>query len=400
MSNPSDETPKRRPATEIIHRGRDPSAQHGFVNPPVYRGSTVLFPDLATLESGKQAYTYGRKGHPTMRALEDALCALEGGVRTMLTSSGLSAVTTALLSFAKAGDHILVVDTCYRPTRMFCDDVLSGLGVEVTYYDPLIGAGISALFRPNTRLVYTESPGSQTFEVQDIPAIAAACKAREIWLLMDNTWATGCYFKPFQHGVDVSIQAGTKYVVGHADAMLGIVTAGERAAKQLQKMHWLIGDCAGSEEIYLGLRGLRTMDLRLRQHQAAALQMAHWLQLRPEVAAVLHPALPGFPGYELWKRDFSGSSGLFSVVLKSASRPGLAAMLDALKLFGMGYSWGGYESLVVPFDPAHYRTATRSVYAASSCLRLHIGLEDVADLKEDLDAGFARLAGGGARPGP
>lgn len=392
MTDPADKTAPHRPATDIIHRGRNPSAQHGFVNAPVYRGSTVLFPDLATLESGKQSYTYGRKGHPTMRALEDALCALEGGTRTILTSSGLSAVTTALLGFAKAGDHILVVDTCYRPTRMFCDEVLSGLGVEVSYYDPLIGSGIAALFRPNTRVVYTESPGSQTFEVQDIPAIAAACRGREIWLLTDNTWATGLYFKPFLHGVDVSIQAGTKYVVGHADAMLGVVTAGERAAKQLQKMHWLIGDCAGSEEIFLGMRGLRTMDLRLRQHHAASLEMARWLQKRPEIEAVLHPALPEFSGYALWKRDFEGASGLFSVVLRSASRTGLAAMLDGLKLFGMGYSWGGYESLVVPFDPAHYRTATKPVQAGKSCLRLHIGLEDVEDLKADLAAGFARFA--------
>ncbi len=389
--NAKEEHAGLRPATAIIHTGRDPSAQHGFVNPPVYRGSTVLFPDLATLESGKQTYTYGRKGHPTMRALEDALCALEGGTRTFLTSSGLSAVTTALLSFAKAGDHILVVDTCYRPTRMFCDDVLSGLGVSVTYYDPLIGGGIAELFRPNTKLVYTESPGSQTFEVQDIPAIAIACRAREIWLLMDNTWGTALYFKPFVHGVDVSIHAGTKYVVGHADAMLGILTAGERAAKQLQKMHWAIGDCAGSEEIFLGLRGLRTMELRLRQHHAAGLEMAQWLQQRPEVEAVLHPALPGFSGNELWKRDFSGASGLFSIVLKPVPHASLASMLDGLKLFGMGYSWGGYESLVVPFDPAHYRTATRSAYAGQTCLRLHIGLEDTADLKDDLDAGLQRL---------
>ena len=391
MSDPTGKAPQRRPATDIIHRGRNPAAQHGFVNPPVYRGSTVMFPDLATLESGKQTYTYGRKGHPTMRALEDALCALEGGTRTILTSSGLAAVTTALLSFVKAGDHVLVVDTCYRPTRQFCDEVLSGLGVEVSYYDPLIDSGISALFRPNTRAVYAESPGSQTFEVQDIPAIATACRAKDIWLLMDNTWATGSYFKPFQHGVDVSIQAGTKYVVGHADAMLGVVTAGERAAKQLQKMHWLIGDCAGSEEIFLGLRGLRTMDLRLRQHHAAGLEMAHWLRQRPEVEAVLHPALPGFAGHELWKRDFTGASGLFSIVLKPAPHAGLAAMLDGLELFGMGYSWGGYESLVVPFDPAHYRSATASAYVGKTCLRLHVGLEDVEDLKQDLAAGFARL---------
>jgi cysteine-S-conjugate beta-lyase len=367
MTNPTDDTPPRRPATDIVHRGRNPSAQHGFVNPPAYRGSTVMFPDLATLESGKQTYTYGRKGHPTMRALEEALCQLEGGTRTMLTSSGLAAVTAALFSFSKAGDHILVADTCYRPTRQFCDEVLTGLGVSVTFFDPLIGAGIAALFQPNTRVVYTESPGSQTFEVMDIPAIAAACRPREIWLLMDNTWATGRYFKPIRHGVDVSIQAGTKYIVGHADAMLGVVTANERAAKRLEKTTWLMGECAGSEEIYLGLRGLRTM-------------------------AVLHPALPDFPGHALWKRDFEGASGLFAIVLTSASRTGLAALLDGMKLFGMGYSWGGYESLAVPFDPAHYRTATGSAFAGKSCLRLHVGLEDVEDLKVDLEAGFARFA--------
>ena len=388
------DTSKLSPATRLVHAGRDPKDQHGFVNTPVYRGSTVMFPDLAALDANKQTYTYGRKGNPTMRGLEDALCELEGGTRTFLTSSGLSAVTTALLSFAKAGDHVLMVDTCYRPTRMFCDDVLKGLGVETTYYDPLIGGGIAALFKPNTRLVYTESPGSQTFEVQDIPAIAAACRPREIWVLMDNTWGTPLYSKPFAHGADVAIHAGTKYIVGHADALLGVMTAGRRAAAQLKKMAWLIGDCAGSEEIYLGTRGLRTMGVRLKQHHASGLEMAHWLAARPEIGAVLHPALPDFPGHALWKRDFTGASGLFSVVLKgSIPRARLAAMMDGLSLFGMGYSWGGFESLAVPFDPAHYRSATTSAFAGQTCLRLHIGLEDPEDLKADLAAGFVRLAG-------
>jgi len=391
--DPADPSKTRERATEIVHAGRDPAAQHGFVNTPVYRGSTVLFKDMASLEAGNAAYTYGRKGTPTMRALEEALCGLEGAHRTFLTASGLAAVTTALMSFVKAGDHILVADTVYRPTRMFCDDVLANMGVEVGYYDPMVGAGIEALLKPNTRVIYAESPGSQTFEVMDIPAIGAVTRKRDLWLLLDNTWATPCFFKPFEHGVDVSIHAGTKYIVGHADAMLGVMSVNERAAGRLQKGHWLIGANAGSEEIYLGLRGLRTMELRLLRHQESGLEMARWLAARPEVEAVLHPALPGCPGHEVWKRDFTGSTGLFSVVLKETRRDWLASMMDGLQLFGMGYSWGGYESLAVPFDPAPYRTASKPKYAGKSCVRLHIGLEAVSDLKADLEAGFRRLSG-------
>ena len=392
-SSPDDKPTRRERATEIVHSGRDPASQHGFVNPPVYRGSTVLFKDMASLESGKAAYTYGRKGTPTMRALEDALCGLEGGHRTFLTASGLSAVTTALLSFSRAGDHILVADTCYRPTRQFCDEVLANMGVAVSYYDPSIGGAIEKLVKPNTRVIYAESPGSQTFEVMDIPAVGAVARKHGLWLLLDNTWATPCFFKPFEHGVDVSIHAGTKYIVGHADAMLGVMTANERATGPLQKGHWALGANAGSEEIYLGLRGLRTLEVRLLRHQESALEMARWLSSRPEVEAVLHPALASFPSHDLWKRDFSGSTGLFGVVLKERRRDWLASMMDGLQLFGMGYSWGGYESLAVPFDPGQSRTATKSPYAGKSCLRLHIGLEAVSDLKADLEAGFRRLAG-------
>ena len=381
---------KAAPATRLVHSGRDPAAQHGFVNPPVYRGSTVLFPDVATLEGQKQAYTYGRKGSPSMRALELALAELEGGHRTVLLPSGLAAVTTAILAFTRAGDHVLVTDCVYRPTRAFCDDMLRGMGVETTYYDPLVGGGIEALLRPNTRLVYTESPGSQTFEIQDIPAIAAAAHRHGAVVLMDNTWATPLYFRPFDHGVDVSIHAGTKYVVGHADAMLGIVTANEATAAAIVKTAWTLGACAGSEEMFLGLRGLRTLGIRLRQHEAAALDMAAWLGSRPEVAEVLHPGLPGARGHQLWKRDFKGSSGLFSIVLKPAAKAAWSAMLDGLELFGMGYSWGGFESLIVPFDPASYRTATPWL-AAGPAFRLHIGLEDLDDLKRDLANGFDRL---------
>ncbi len=391
MSNNDRRNGDRRPATTIVHAGRDPRGNHGFVNPPVYRGSTVLFPSVAALESRDQPYTYGRRGTPTVTALEDAIRQLEGGDKTVLTASGLEAVTLSLLAFVEAGDHILVTDSVYQPTRRFCDTLLKRLGVETTYYDPLVGAGIAALIRPNTRVVFTESPGSQTFEVQDIPAIAEVARARGLWLLMDNTWATPLYLRALSLGVDVSIHAATKYIVGHADAMLGAVTANERAAKHIERAKDALGVCPGSEETYLGLRGLRTLDVRLARHQSQALEMAQWLAERPEVAAVLHPGLPSHPQHAIWRRDFTGSSGLFSVILKPASATAVAAMLDGLELFGMGFSWGGFESLVIPFDARSYRTATAWAPGGPT-LRFHIGLDHVEDLKADLTCGFARLA--------
>ena len=391
MTN-SDEDARRarHPATDILHSGRDPASQHGFVNPPVYRGSTVLFPSLAKLEAyDQQPYKYGRHGTPTVAALEEAIAHLEGGARTVLTASGYQAVATAILAFVEAGDHVLMVDSVYQPTRKFCDFMLAKLGVATTYYDPLLGGDVAALVQPNTRLIFTESPGSQTFEMQDIPAIAAVARARDLWLLMDNTWATPLFFKPLLHGVDVSIQAATKYVVGHADAMLGAITTNDRARSHVDRARATLGVCPGSEETYLGLRGLRTLDVRLERHQRSGLEVARWLEVRPDVARVLHPALPSDPGHALWTRDFSGASGLFSIILNPMSKPALAAMLDGLELFGMGYSWGGYESLIVPVDPTSYRTATRW-QAEGPALRLHIGLEDVRDLIGDLEAGFAR----------
>lgn len=378
------------PATRVVHSGRAPHDNFGFVNPPVFRGSTVLFPTVEKLWKRDQPYTYGRTATPTVRALEEAIAEVEGGVASALTSSGYQAVSTAILAFVKAGDHILMVDSVYQPTRKFCDYMLAKLGVETTYYDPLIGAGIAGLVRPNTRVIFTESPGSQTFEVQDIPAIAGVAKERDIWLLMDNTWASPLYFKPFEHGVDVSIQAATKYIVGHADAMLGAITSNARAAKYVAQAKDLLGVCPGSEETYLGMRGLRTLATRLAQHHRSGLEIARWLEGRPEVARVLHPALPSHPQHALWKRDFLGASGLFSVILKPASQQAVAAMLDGLQLFGMGFSWGGYESLVIPFDATSYRTATKWE-PEGPALRLHIGLEDVDDLRADLDAGFQRL---------
>ncbi len=379
-----------RPETKVVHLGRKPFEHHGFVNPPVYRGSTILYETLDALNSRTQPYTYGRRATPTTRALEEAITELEGGAATILTSSGLGAVSTALLAFVSAGDHILITDSAYQPGRTFADKMLKRLGVEITYYDPGIGAGVAELFRPNTRLILVESPGSQTFEMQDIPAIAAEAHKRDIWVLADNTWATPLYCKPLALGADVSIQAATKYIVGHADAMLGAVVANARAARLIDHAKEALGTCPGSEETYLGLRGLRTLDVRLERHQKSALAVAQWLANRAEVDRVLYPPLPSDPGHALWKRDFTGASGLFTAVLNPVSKKALAAFLDGLKLFGMGYSWGGYESLVVPFDPTSYRTATKWT-GPGPALRFHVGLEAVEDLIRDLDDGFTRL---------
>lgn len=378
-------------ATQLAHSGRDPAGFHGFVNAPLYRGSTVLYPSYDSLLADDQDYSYGRLGTPTVRALQDALAEMEGGHASLLTPSGLSAITTAIVSFVSSGDHILVSDSVYRPTRRFCDTVLSRLGVTTTYYDPLIGAEISELLTERTKLVFTESPGSQTFEIQDIPAIATAAHAVGAEVMMDNTWATPLYFKPFQHGVDVVVHAATKYLVGHADAMLGVITMSESATAPVVKTHDILGLCPGPEDVYLTLRGLRTLDVRLQRHEETGLALAAWLAERPEVSKVIHPARTDHPGHALWKRDFTGASGLFAIVLKPVPRPALAAMLDGLSLFGMGYSWGGYESLILPFDPRGYRSAT--VWDAEGpSLRLHAGLEDIEDLKADLEAGFRRLS--------
>ena len=390
----SKRTRKQKAETRLAHAGREPWRHHGFVNTPIYRGSTVLFPTLASLEANAQDFTYGRLGTPTVKALEEALAELEGGNRTLLAPSGLSAIATSLLAFVSAGDEVLVSDSVYRPTRRFCDHVLARLGVKITYYDPLIGGGIKELLGDKTKVVFAESPGSQTFEVQDIPAIASAAHEAGAVLIMDNTWATPLYFKPFAHGVDVSVQAATKYIVGHADAMLGAITANEKTTRAIEKAHEDLGLCPGPEDVYLGLRGLRSLGVRLARHQQSAIELARWLEGRPEVDRVLHPGLNSDPGHSLWKRDFTGASGLFAFILKPVSNAALAAMVDGLTLFGMGYSWGGFESLILPFDPRDYRTATKW-QVAGQAIRLHVGLEDVEDLKADLEAGFTRLAHNG-----
>jgi cystathionine beta-lyase len=378
------------PRTQLVHAGRDPWEQHGFVNTPIYRGSTVLYPTTDDLKNRRGRFNYGTKGTPTIEALEKAWTQLTGAAGTILAPSGMAAIAVALSSCLKAGDHLLVTDSVYRPTRQFCDGVLRNFGVETTYYEPLVGAGIERLIKVNTAAVFTEAPGSQSFEMQDIPAIAEVAHRHGAVVLMDNTWATPLFFSPHQHGADLAIEAGTKYLSGGSDLLLGLVSANERTWPALRRTFDAFAIPAGPEDVFLCLRGLRTMLLRLKEHEKQALEIARWLAKRPEVERVLHPALETYPGHDIWKRDFTGSSGLFSIVLQPCSEAALAAMLDGLELFGMGFSWGGFESLIIPFDCASYRTATQWK-PAGPALRLHIGLEDLDDLKADLDAGFARL---------
>ena len=375
--------------TTLVTAGRDTKAQKGFVNPPVVHGSTVLYPTAEDLRAHRGEFQYGRRGTPTTKALQAALMALEGpqcaGVG--LVPSGLSAISTTLLAVLKAGDHVLVCDNVYRPTRNFCNGMLTRYGIETTFYDPLIGAGIAALFKPNTRAVLVEAPGSQSFEMADVRAIAGVAHQRDALVIDDNTWATALYRRSLEQGVDVSMQAATKYIGGHSDIMFGTISANAKAWPLIADAIQLLGVCAGPDDVFLALRGLRTLSVRLAQHQRSGLEMARWLAARPEVVSVLHPALESHPGHAIWKRDFSGASGLFSIVLKPAPEKAVDALLDTVRLFGMGFSWGGFESLIVPFDCAPYRTATAWA-PGGPALRLHIGLENVADLQADLARGF------------
>lgn len=388
----------KKDETLLAHLGRDPERFQGAVNVPVFRASTILAPDLETWEDPQRrkrrgAVTYGRAGTPTSYALEETMAELEGGSGAVSLPSGLAAISVALLAYLEAGDHMLVTDAVYRPGRRLCDTILKRLGVETTYFDPLIGGDIAKLFRPNTRLVYLESPGSLTFEVQDVPAIAAAAKAAGLAVILDNSWATPLYFRSFEQGVDVSLYAGTKYVVGHSDAMLGLVVGRDREAEdRLRKTARGLGVCAGSEEQFLGLRGLRTLAVRLARHHQTALALAEWLAERPEVERVLYPPLPSDPGHALWQRDFTGASGLLGFALAQPTpRRALAAMIDGLELFGIGASWGGYESLIIPTDDELAEREILPYRADGPSLRIHAGLEDPGDLIADLDAGFARM---------
>jgi len=393
------ETRQHKIETRVLHTGRSPRDFHGVVNPPVYHASTFIFESVDQLletrrdraSGAYEGFTYGREGTPTTRAFEDAITELEGGYRAIVMSCGLGAIASSLMAYLSAGDHLLIVDSLYGPARAFCEETLRKFGVDIEYFDPQIGAGIEALCRPNTRVVYLESPCSLTFEVCDVPAIASVCRARGIVSIMDNTWASPIGFQPLRHGIDVSLHAATKYISGHSDLMLGVAVTTEEVFIRLKQTASGAGYCGGPDDIYMALRGLRTLPIRMERHQRSALRVAQWLQQRPEVETVMYPALPDDPNHAIWKRDFDAASGLFGLVLKPCSDAQFAAMLDNMSLFQMGYSWGGYESLVVPTYPGSLRT-TKPWASDGRGLRLHVGLEDVDDLIDDLERGFQRLA--------
>jgi cystathionine beta-lyase len=387
---------RRRPATEVAHLGRDPKQHLGAVNTPVYRATTILFDTVAELEAAERGeyrgITYGLHGLPTVTDLQAAMAQLEGGYAALAVPSGLAAITLALLGTTRAGDHVLVTDAVYGPTRRFCDNQLKRFGVEVSYYDPLAGEGVEREFRSNTRVVFTESPGSLTFEVQDVPAIAEVAHAKGALVMLDNTWATPLGFPAFARGVDISLHAGTKYLGGHSDVLIGLVVCSEAAYRGLHRLWTDMGVSASSDDAFLALRGLRTLAVRLERHAQNALTIARWLRERPEVDEVIFPALPGSRGHELWQRDFTGACGLFGVILKPVAKAHVDAMLDSLQLFKMGWSWGGFESLIIP---ANIERAKRTIRwdAGGPYLRLHVGLESVDDLIADLADGFDRLRG-------
>ena len=380
--------------TKLCHIGHDPRDYHGFVNPPVVHASTVLFPNARAMETRAQPYTYGTRGTPTTDALCHAIDELEGSAGTILVPSGLAAITVPFLAFLSAGDHALIVDSVYSPCRHFCDTMLTRLGVEVEYYDPEIGADIERLIRPNTRLVHTEAPGSNTMEMQDIRAISDAAHKHDCVVTIDNTWATPLYFKALDFGADVSIHAATKYPSGHSDILMGTVSANAKHWPVLKEANITLGICGAPDDSYQILRGLRTMGLRLEHHYKSALAVARWLEARDDVAKVLHPALESFPGHPIWKRDFKGASGVFSFVLPAPSRetikPKAHAFLDALQLFGLGWSWGGYESLAVLVNLEDRKI--RKGPSDGAVIRLQIGLENVEDIIADLERGFAAAA--------
>jgi len=391
---PNDNPPLRRD-TLLTHVGGSPTDRHGAVNPPVYRASTILFPTVAEWEASRvhanrfKVLRYGQLGTPTTFALEEAIAALEGGYRAMLLPSGLAAATTVLLALLKSGDHLLMTDSAYQPTRHFAKVILARYGITTTFYDPCIGAGIESLMRPETRVIFLESPGSITFDVQDLPAIASVAHAHGALIAIDNTWATPYFLPAMQLGADVSIIAATKYIGGHSDVLLGTVTTTEPLYERVRSMVAELGYSVSPDDAFLALRGLRTLGVRLERHQTSALQVAQWLQGRQEVKQVMHPALPTDPGHVIWKRDFTGASGLFGVVLHPVPKAAVDAMLNALRLFGMGASFGGFESLAIPMDSTRLRHLTGS--ADNRFIRIHVGLEDPSDLIADLEQGFAQL---------
>lgn len=385
--------------TLLAHLGRETDEQHGFVNPAIHRGSTVLFETLEECENAHDIdykdgpFTYGLLGTPVERQLESALAEIDGGDGAVLLGSGLAAVTTPLLANLGAGDHLLMTDNCYWPTRQFCDDQLSRMGIETTYYDPMIGAEIKGLMRPETRVLFMESPGSRTFEVQDVPGMTRIAREQGLVTIVDNTWATPLLFRPIEHGVDLVVHALSKYVGGHSDLMLGAVVARDRAHwDRVKQVTMDLGHGCSPDDAWLGLRGLRTLAVRLKRAGDSSLVVAEWLSRQPGVRAVLHPAMQDCPGHEYWKRDFDGTAGVFSIILEDLPRTALKAMVENFRYFKLGYSWGGYESLLLPFDPREDRTASTSTHEGTG-LRLSIGLEDPNDLIEDLRSGFERASG-------
>ncbi len=390
-------------STRLVHAGRNPKEQGWMVNPPIYQTSTIVFPTLKDLIHAERGYSnndlvepyelkYGRYGTQTNFALEKAIAEIDGGYNSFVTSSGAAAINTALIAFLKQGDHMLLVDNVYSPTRGFADKFLKKLGIETTYYDPLIGEDIKKLIKKNTKVIFMESPGSLSFEVQDVAAICKVAKKHNITTIIDNSWASGIYFKPLEHGADIVVTALTKYINGHSDVMMGAITVQEKHFRVIYEAFRYMAVTAAPFSSYLVQRGLRTTKLRMDHCSKVAIELATWLEGRPEVSKVLYPALESSEGYKLWKRDFTGAAGIFTIVLdRKYSNESLARMVDKLHYYSMGYSWGGYESLILPIDAGSARTATKWAYGDKTCLRINVGLEDIEDLKEDLISGFKRL---------